>query len=80
MFSQVSVTIDTCQFLELARKKKLMYTSEKNTNGTGSVNELKLNNCHDNVFLKPSNDLTESIIHFHRYLVYKEYLCKLQGK
>ena len=58
----------------------LMYTSEKNTNGTGSVNELKLNNCHDNVFLKPSNDLTESIIHFHRYLVYKEYLCKLQGK
>ena len=57
-----------------------MYTSEKNTNGTGLVNELKLNNCHDNVFLKPSNDLTESIIHFHRCLVYKEYLCKLQGK
>ena len=57
--------------LDHSEKKKKKKKKKKN-NGTGLANKLKFNDRLDIFFLtKTASDLTESIVHFHRRLIYK---------
>ena len=59
---------DTCQLESALGKKKGQVHFKKKYKGTGLETS------------KPFSDLAESIIHLYRWLVYEEYLCKLQGE
>ena len=60
---------DTCQLESALEKKKKK----------GQVHLKKIQGYWFGIS-KPFNDLAESIIHFYRWIVYEEYLCKLQGE